>query len=85
MVEALQTKDDPFSFYLGEESVLKAWDIAILSMTKGEKSIFSCSPSYSIGKGSFLKKIPEKEGCDFKIELLDYYMKQKTKWNYTQE
>ena len=37
----------PFSFSLGQGQVIKCWDQAIATMTKGERAILTCASTYA--------------------------------------
>ncbi|XP_070161464.1 FK506-binding protein 59 [Polyergus mexicanus] len=66
-------RDKPFKFDLGRGSVIKAWDIAVASMKKGEIIILTCAPEYAYGKSGSPPSIPPDATLKFGIELLDWY------------
>ncbi|XP_062178101.1 peptidyl-prolyl cis-trans isomerase FKBP12 [Alnus glutinosa] len=50
------TKDPgqkPFSFKIGQGSVIKGWDEGVLGMQVGEVACLRCSPDYAYGSGGF--------------------------------
>ncbi|GMY39005.1 peptidyl-prolyl cis-trans isomerase FKBP12 [Fagus crenata] len=50
------TKDPgqkPFSFKIGQGSVIKGWDEGVLGMQLGEVARLQCSPDYAYGSGGF--------------------------------
>ncbi|KAK9943193.1 hypothetical protein M0R45_008810 [Rubus argutus] len=50
------TKDSgqqPFSFKIGEGSVIKGWDEGVLGMRVGEVARLRCSPDYAYGSAGF--------------------------------
>ncbi|PRQ22378.1 putative peptidylprolyl isomerase [Rosa chinensis] len=50
------TKDpgqQPFSFKIGQGSVIKGWDEGVLGMQVGEVARLRCSPDYAYGSGGF--------------------------------
>ncbi len=54
-------------------------------MKKGEKSIFKLRADYAYGKMGSPPKIPENATLIFEIELIDFFDKEKTKWDYKPE
>nr|QBH73891.1 fk506-binding protein [Isotomurus palustris] len=62
---------DPFSFVLGDGKVIKAWDIGVEGMLKGEVRRLICHPDVAYGKtGS--GKIPPNATLIFEVEMLDF-------------
>ncbi|XP_071956292.1 peptidyl-prolyl cis-trans isomerase FKBP4-like [Antedon mediterranea] len=60
-----------FQFKLGKGQVIKAWDLGVATMRRGEISVFTCKPEYaygSRGKG----KIPANSTLVFEVELFDW-------------
>ncbi|RAL49453.1 unnamed protein product [Cuscuta campestris] len=50
------TKDpgqQPFSFKIGQGSVIKGWDEGVLTMQVGEVARLTCTPDYGYGAGGF--------------------------------
>lgn len=47
--------------------VLKAWDIGVSSMEKGEVSIFLCMPEYAYGSAGNPDKIPPNSAVVFEV------------------
>jgi peptidylprolyl isomerase len=50
------TKDpgqEPFTFTIGQGSVIKGWDEGVLTMKIGEISQITCTPDYAYGAGGF--------------------------------
>ena len=43
-------RDENFSFSLGEGSVIKAWDLGVAAMKKGELACLTCKPEYTYRK-----------------------------------
>jgi FK506-binding protein 1 len=39
----------PFTFDIGQGSVIRGWDCGIATMSKGEKSVFTIAPDYAYG------------------------------------
>lgn len=61
-----------FDFNLGTGSVIKAWEIGIRTMKKGEVAILTCAPDYAYGDKGSPPKIPPNATLIFEVELLDW-------------
>lgn len=61
-----------FDFNLGTGSVIKAWDIGVKTMKKGEVAILTCAPDYAYGDKGSPPKIPPNATLIFEVELLDW-------------
>lgn len=68
------TKDagqKPFSFTIGQGSVIPAWDEGVLTMNVGEVSIIHATSDYAYGANGFPAwKIPPNADLDFEIEVI---------------
>ncbi|NP_001236331.1 Peptidyl-prolyl cis-trans isomerase FKBP12-like [Glycine max] len=68
------TKDpgqDPFTFKIGQGSVIKGWDEGVLGMQIGEVARLRCSPDYAYGAGGFPSwGIQPNSVLEFEIEVL---------------
>uniref|UniRef100_A0A023GNK5 peptidylprolyl isomerase n=1 Tax=Amblyomma triste TaxID=251400 RepID=A0A023GNK5_AMBTT len=65
-------KRGKFDFTLGSGSVIKAWEIGIKTMKKGEVATFTCRSDYAYGKQGSPPKIPPDATLIFEVELLDW-------------
>uniref|UniRef100_A0A2K5L569 peptidylprolyl isomerase n=1 Tax=Cercocebus atys TaxID=9531 RepID=A0A2K5L569_CERAT len=65
-------RNEPFVFSLGKSQVIKAWDIGVATMKKGEICHLLCKPEYAYGSAGSLPKIPSNATLFFEIELLDF-------------
>jgi cyclophilin family peptidyl-prolyl cis-trans isomerase/FKBP-type peptidyl-prolyl cis-trans isomerase len=66
-----QTKKDTiFSFTIGENKVIKGWEIAVKSMKIGEKAEFIMTSDYTYGDEKFNDYIPPKSTLTYEIELI---------------
>uniref|UniRef100_A0A8D3BGW1 peptidylprolyl isomerase n=1 Tax=Scophthalmus maximus TaxID=52904 RepID=A0A8D3BGW1_SCOMX len=65
-------RKEPFSFNLGKGQVLKAWDIGVMSMQKGEVCTLLCKPEYAYGPSGSPNKIPPRSPVLFQMELLKF-------------
>uniref|UniRef100_A0A7N6FCY4 peptidylprolyl isomerase n=1 Tax=Anabas testudineus TaxID=64144 RepID=A0A7N6FCY4_ANATE len=65
-------RKEPFCFNVGKGQVLRAWDIGVLSMQKGEVCTFLCKPDYAYGPAGNPNKIPPSSTVIFEMELLKF-------------
>ncbi|KAI5109244.1 peptidyl-prolyl cis-trans isomerase FKBP5 isoform X1, partial [Silurus meridionalis] len=63
---------EPFVFNVGKGQVIKAWDIAVRSMQKGEVCLLMCLPEYAYGSVGSPPKIPPNSTLLFEVELLSF-------------
>nr|QBH73887.1 fk506-binding protein [Eurycantha calcarata] len=63
-------RGEPFEFNLGKGSVIKAWDLGVATMKKGEVAVLTCKPEYAYGKGGSPPKIGPDATLVFEIEML---------------
>ncbi|CAH2328841.1 peptidyl-prolyl cis-trans isomerase FKBP3 [Pelobates cultripes] len=62
----------PLSFKVGIGKVIRGWDEALLTMTKGEKAKLEIQPEWAYGKkGMPDAKIPPNAKLFFEVELVD--------------
>jgi len=52
--------------------VIRGWDQGVATMTKGEKAILTCAPSYAYGPSGAGGVIPPNATLDFEVELIDW-------------
>ncbi|XP_017334935.1 peptidyl-prolyl cis-trans isomerase FKBP5 isoform X3 [Ictalurus punctatus] len=62
----------PFVFNVGKGQVIKAWDIGVCSMQKGEVCLLMCKPEYAYGSVGSPPKIPPNSTLLFEVELLSF-------------
>uniref|UniRef100_A0A3Q3XHZ4 peptidylprolyl isomerase n=1 Tax=Mola mola TaxID=94237 RepID=A0A3Q3XHZ4_MOLML len=65
-------RKEPFCFNVGKGQVLKAWDIGVLSMQRGEVCTLLCKPEYAYGSAGNPNKIPPSSSVVFEMELLKF-------------
>uniref|UniRef100_A0A1L8DTU4 peptidylprolyl isomerase n=1 Tax=Nyssomyia neivai TaxID=330878 RepID=A0A1L8DTU4_9DIPT len=65
-------RDVPFEFELGRESVIKAFDMGVATMRKGEKCILTCAPEYAYGATGSGPNIPPNATLQFELEMLSW-------------
>ncbi|MBU1194109.1 MAG: peptidylprolyl isomerase [Proteobacteria bacterium] len=64
--------DKPFEFYVGMGKVIKGWDIAVLTMKKGEKRTLLIPYSLAYGEKGYPGTIPPESDIIFEVELIDF-------------
>lgn len=62
----------PFEFEIGKGMVIKAFDMGVASMRKGEKALLTCAPQYAYGVAGSPPKIPANSTLIFELELLGW-------------
>ncbi|XP_043861500.1 peptidyl-prolyl cis-trans isomerase FKBP5 [Dromiciops gliroides] len=70
--DSSRDRNEPFVFSLGKGQVIKAWDIGVATMKKGEICHLLCKPEYAYGSAGSVPKIPSNATLFFEIELLDF-------------
>uniref|UniRef100_UPI00358FF3F3 peptidyl-prolyl cis-trans isomerase FKBP4-like n=1 Tax=Myxine glutinosa TaxID=7769 RepID=UPI00358FF3F3 len=70
--DSSRDRNDKFSFELGQGQVIKAWDIAVATMKRGESSRITCQPEYAYGAAGSAPKIPPNATLVFEVELFDW-------------
>lgn len=64
--------------------VLKAWDVGVLSMERGEVSIFLCAPEYAYGLTGNPNKIPPNSAVVFEVGALAQQFRWRVSFSVTQ-
>jgi len=70
--DSSRSRDEKFNFEIGVGNVIKAWDIGVATMKRGEISTFNCSPEYAYGESGAPPQIPPNASLKFEIELFDF-------------
>ncbi|XP_033199140.1 peptidyl-prolyl cis-trans isomerase FKBP4 isoform X2 [Bombus vosnesenskii] len=70
--DSSKDRNEPFQFELKKGSVIKAWDIGVATMKKGEVALLTCAPEYAYGKNGSPPKIPSNATLKFEIEMIDW-------------
>lgn len=65
-------RNEKFKFKLGENQVIKGWDVGVATMTRGEKCLLTCTPEYAYGENGSQPKIGPNETLQFEVELFDW-------------
>lgn len=66
------TRQEPFEFVLGRGSVIKAFDMGVATMKKGEKCVLTCASQYAYGEAGSPPSIPPNSTLIFELEMLDW-------------
>jgi len=70
--DSSRDRDEKFEFTLGEGAVIKAWDLGVATMLRGELAVLQCSAEYAYGKKGSLPSIPPDAALVFEVELFDW-------------
>ncbi|OXU31501.1 hypothetical protein TSAR_001033 [Trichomalopsis sarcophagae] len=70
--DSSRDRNQPFEFELGQSQVIKAWDIGIATMKKGEVAVLTCAPEYAYGKPGSPPAIPPNSTLKFEVEMIDW-------------
>ncbi|GAB6024139.1 Peptidyl-prolyl cis-trans isomerase FKBP4 [Chamberlinius hualienensis] len=70
--DSSRDRNDKFEFTLGRGDVIKAWDLGVSSMLRGEVATLYCKPEYAYGAAGSPPKIPADATLVFEIELFDW-------------
>lgn len=65
--DSSKDRNEPFQFELKKGSVIKAWDIGVATMKKGEVALLTCAPEYAYGKNGSPPKIPSNATLKFEV------------------
>ncbi|KAI0211564.1 Peptidyl-prolyl cis-trans isomerase FKBP4 [Lamellibrachia satsuma] len=70
--DSSRDRGEKFEFDLGKGSVIKAWDIGVATMKKGEIAVLTCKSEYAYGESGSPPKIPPNATLVFEVELFDW-------------
>ncbi|OAD52713.1 FK506-binding protein 59 [Eufriesea mexicana] len=70
--DSSRDRNEPFQFKLKRGAVIKAWNIGVATMKKGEIALLTCAPEYAYGKNGSPPKIPPNATLKFEIEMIDW-------------
>ncbi len=70
--ETSRDRTNKVSFNLGRGDVLKAWDLGVATMKRGELARFLSKPKYAYGLKGLDDKVGSATSVFFDIELFDF-------------
>eukprot|EP01060_Flectonema_neradi_P019175 TRINITY_DN2618_c2_g1_i2.p1 TRINITY_DN2618_c2_g1~~TRINITY_DN2618_c2_g1_i2.p1 ORF type:complete len:558 (+),score=142.37 TRINITY_DN2618_c2_g1_i2:78-1751(+) len=70
--DSSRDRGTPFTFDLGQGSVIKGWDQGVSTMRKGEISTLRCHHEYAYGEDGRVPTIPPSATLLFEVELLSW-------------
>jgi len=70
--DSSRDRGSPFEFNLGKGQVIKAWDIGVATMKKGEVCMLTCKSEYAYGKSGSPPKIPPDATLYFEVEMISW-------------
>ncbi len=70
--EDTHNRPQPVTFNVGRGDFLKAWDIGVATMKRGEIARFLSKPKYAYGLKGLEGKVPSATSVIFEIELLNF-------------
>ncbi|KZS08950.1 Peptidyl-prolyl cis-trans isomerase FKBP4 [Daphnia magna] len=79
--DSSRDRGEKFKFTLGKGNVIKAWDLGVATMKRGELSVLYCKSSYAYGENGSPPKIPPNATLVFEVELFDWKLEDLTKTN----
>lgn len=71
--DSSRDRGERFSFTLGKGEVIKAWDLGVASMKKGELARLTCRSDYAYGEQGSPPKIPANATLVFEVELFEWH------------
>ena len=70
--DSSRDRNQKFEFEIGKEKMIKAWDIGVATMKRGEICRLICKPEYAYGENGSGDKIGPNTTLVFEIELFDF-------------
>lgn len=70
--DSSRDRGEQFSFTLGKGEVIKAWDLGVATMKKGELAKLTCRSDYAYGEQGSPPKIPANATLVFEVELFEW-------------
>jgi len=70
--DSSRDRGDKFEFTLGKGEVIKAWDMGVATMKKGELARLTCKHEYAYGERGSPPKIPPEATLVFEVELFEW-------------
>uniref|UniRef100_A0A7S2TWK4 peptidylprolyl isomerase n=1 Tax=Lotharella oceanica TaxID=641309 RepID=A0A7S2TWK4_9EUKA len=70
--DSSRDRDSTFDFDIGQNQVIKCWDLAFATMNIGERAMLTCEPEYAYGERGSPPKIPPDATLKFDVELISW-------------
>ena len=70
--DSSRDRGEKFEFKIGKGQVIKAWDMGVATMKRGELAVLTCKSQYAYGDHGSPPKIPGKATLVFEVELFDW-------------
>ncbi|CAF0752275.1 unnamed protein product [Adineta steineri] len=70
--DSSRDRNQKFEFEIGKGAVIKAWDIGVATMKRGEICRLTCKPEYAYGESGSGDKIGPNATLIFEVELFDF-------------
>lgn len=70
--DSSRDRNEPFEFKLGQGSVIKAFDMGVVTMKLGERCVLKCAPDYAYGASGSPPNIPPNSTLNFDLEMLGW-------------
>lgn len=70
--DSSRDRNQKFEFEIGKGAVIKAWDIGVATMKRGEICRLICKPEYAYGENGSGDKVPPNATLIFEIELFEF-------------
>ena len=70
--DSSRDRGNPFTFNLGQGSVIKGWEQGVATMRKGEQATLRCHHEYAYGEDGRVPTIPPSATLLFDVELLSW-------------
>jgi FKBP-type peptidyl-prolyl cis-trans isomerase len=70
--DSSRLREMPFEFTLGAGHVIQGWEKGVATMTKGEKAVLRCAPTYAYGSSGAGGLIPPNATLEFELELIGW-------------
>ncbi|CAL4123311.1 unnamed protein product [Meganyctiphanes norvegica] len=72
LFDSSRDRGEKFEFTLGKGEVIKAWDMGVATMKKGELARLTCKHEYAYGERGSPPKIPPESTLVFEVELFEW-------------
>lgn len=70
--DSSRDRGEQFEFSIGTGAVIKAWDLGVATMKRGELAVLLCRSEYAYGQSGSPPSIPPDATLVFEVELFDW-------------